>query len=434
MAKNKLETKPYKGVRDFYPEDLAVQNYIFKGMRRVAERFGYEEYGASILEPAELYRAKTGEEIINEQTYTFSDRGGREVTLRPEMTPTVARMIAAGRNRLAFPVRWYSIQNFFRYEKPQKGRLREHWQLNADIFGLSQIEAEVEVVSLAYEILTGFGLKDGDFEIRLNNRKVMDYVVGTVLGITGAEGRKVSRLIDRKKKMADREFKTAARELLGENDDLFLTLLNSKNFSEFVSHLPENHGVSEGLDEITALLKSLNDLGITNALFDQTVMRGFDYYTGIVFEIFATDPENRRSLFGGGRYDNLLQIFGQKNLPAVGFGMGDVTIREILESHRLLPDYKTPVKLAVCVAEPVGLPFGNDLAQVLRREDVNVVVDYSGRRLGDQIKAADKKRIPFIACVGGDEVKSGLVKIKELSNGAETALAVDAVAGFLKAH
>src|SRR5574343_1388711 len=164
MAKNtSLSTESYKGVRDCYPEDMAVQNYIFSTWKKVVERFGYSEYNASILEPAELYRAKTGEEIVNEQTYTFKDRGDREVTLRPEMTPSVARMVAAKRRELGFPLRWCSIPNLFRYEQPQRGRLREHWQLNVDIFGVFDLWAEVEVINVAFDLMKKFGASEKDF-------------------------------------------------------------------------------------------------------------------------------------------------------------------------------------------------------------------------------------------------------------------------------
>lgn len=249
---SKLETGPYKGVRDFYPEEMMVQNYIFKKWRETAEKFGYVEYGASILEPTEIYTEKSGREIINEQTFTFTDRGGRSVTLRPEMTPTLARMVAARRRNLKFPLRWYSIPNLFRYERPQRGRKREHWQLNCDLLGIRDVEGEKEIISLAYAIMKNFGAKDKDFEIRINNSN-----------------------IDRFKEIAP------------------------------------------------------------NLVFDSSLARGQTYYTGMVFEIFDTNKENSRALFGGGRYDNLLEIFDVDPIPAVGFGMGDITINDFLETHKL---------------------------------------------------------------------------------------------------
>lgn len=259
---SKLGTDPYKGVRDLYPEDMVIQNYIFNTWRKVSEQFGYEEYSASLLELTEIYTEKSGAEIVNEQTFTFTDRGDRSVTLRPEMTPTLARMVAARRKSLKFPLRWFSIPNLFRYERPQKGRRREHWQLNVDLLGVADISADVDIVKFAYTVMKEFGAKDEDFEIRLN------YPTGT-------------------------------------KEDL-------EKFKE-----------------------KLSESGITNTKIDETLARGQTYYTGIVFEVFDTNPANTRSIAGGGRYDNLLEIFDVEPIPAVGFGMGDITLRDFLETHGL---------------------------------------------------------------------------------------------------
>ena len=299
-----LSTEPYKGVRDFYPEDMAVQNYIFDTWKKVAKNFGYEEYSASLLEPAELYRSKGNEEIVNEQTFSFTDRGGREVVLRPEMTPTLARMVAAQRKSIKFPLRWFSMPNVFRYEKPQRGRKREHWQLNCDLVGIAGFLAEVEIISLAHAIMKEFGAKDEDFEIRINDRALLNLKFGN---------KELIKLLDRKEKMPEEEFQNKWREI--SETDLELNI--------------------EPNETITSLLSKLSENGITNAKFVPTITRGFDYYTGIVFEVFDTSPENNRSLFGGGRYDNLLEIFGVEPVPTVGFGMGDITIRDFLETHNL---------------------------------------------------------------------------------------------------
>lgn len=429
---NFLSTEPYKGVRDFYPEDMAVLRYIMGTMRKIAEKFGYEEYNASVLEPAELYRGKTNEEIVNEQTYTFKDRGDREVTLRPEMTPTIARMIALKRRQIVFPVRWYSIPNLFRYEQPQRGRVREHWQLNCDLFGAKGVEADVEIISLAYELMRSYGLSDKDFEIRINSRKIMNFIINDYLKLENDIGRKIARVIDKKEEMPSAEFKKSVTAAVGEKDEILLTLLESKNFEEFVSHLPKNTELEDTFQEVRVIIESLEMLGIKNMVFDQTLMRGFDYYTGMVFEVFDTNPKNRRALFGGGRYDKLLEIFGAEPLPAVGFGMGDVTIQDTLEVRDLLPKYKNPAQLVICIVDLAGIPYANDLAQKVRNEGVNVAIDVTGRKLGDQIKAADKKGIPYVVCIGADEVKSGTLKIKELSSGVETIIADDKLSAFLK--
>ncbi len=410
----KLGTESYKGVRDFYPEDQAVQNYIFGVWKGVVEKFGYQEYNASVLESSELYRAKSGEEIVNEQTYSFKDRGDRDVTLRPEMTPTVARMVAAKKRELAYPIRWYSIPNLFRYEQPQRGRLREHWQLNVDIFGVDSIFAEVEMIQIAAEIMRSFGLKETDFEVRINSRKIMNYILNDVFKLDEEKAHKISKLIDRKKKMSSEAFVDLVTEIIGEASPTFLTLLNSQNLEEFTSHLPQTKEEHKGLKEIKDVISALEGLGIRNAVFDQTLMRGFDYYTGVVFEIFDKNPENRRSVFGGGRYDDLLSLFGNDKMSAVGFGVGDVVLRDLLETYKLLPPYVSPITLYICPTEASFIGLSNEIAQELREKKVNVAVDYTERKVGDKIKAGDKLGAQYILCIGDEEAKTGNFKIKNL--------------------
>jgi histidyl-tRNA synthetase len=413
----KLSTESYKGVRDFYPNEMAIQNHIFGIWRKCVEKYGYEEYGASVLEPAELYKAKSGEEIVNEQTYTFIDRGEREVTLRPEMTPTVARMVAGKKRELSFPLRWYSIPNLFRYEQPQKGRLREHWQLNVDIFGVESLNAETEVIQIAYDITKASGLKDTDFEIRINNRKLMNYVTKDVLGLDSKNSHAISKLIDKKRKIDGNTFKEEIVKLTGEKAPIMMALLNSRNFEEFTKNLPQTKDEHEGISEIRQVIDMLEKLGITNAVFDQTLMRGFDYYTGIVFEIFDKNPENRRSLCGGGRYDDLLSLFGGEKVPAVGFGLGDVTAKDVMETYKTLPQVHSNADIYIAVISKEQSPFANDIAQDLRRNGKKVIVDFSYKKIGEQIKSADKRNVERLIVIGEEEVKTGKYKIKNLKTG-----------------
>jgi histidyl-tRNA synthetase len=411
----KLSTESYKGVRDFYPEEMFVQNYIFSTWKKVAKSFGYEEYSASLLEPSELYRAKTGEEIVNDQTYTFIDRGEREVTLRPEMTPTVARMVATKKRELSFPLRWYSIPNLFRYEQPQRGRLREHWQLNVDLFAINSLNAEVEIISIAHSIMLAFGAKESDFEIKINSRKLMNKFFAD-LGLNEEQSHKFQKLIDRKKKIDD--FDKQAELIIGK---------------KFTAKILPN-------DEIKDLLKLLREAGIKNATFDETIVRGFDYYTGVVFEVFDTNPLNKRSLFGGGRYDNLLSIFGEENgknterdkVPAVGFGMGDVTIKDFLETHHLLPPYRSSTNLSICLMSLHYAKEADNIATILRKNGLNVTVNYSDRKIGDQIKNADKHKIPFILCIGEDEIKNKKYKVKNMETGEEKVLHIEEISHYIE--
>ncbi len=411
---SKLSTESYKGVRDFYPEDLFVQNYIFNAWKTSVEKFGYIEYSASVLEPAELYRAKSGEEIVNEQTYTFTDRGDREVTLRPEMTPSVARLVAARAQDLTFPLRWYSIPNLFRYEKPQRGRLREHWQLNLDLFGIESNDADVEIISLSYEIMKKFGAKDTDFEIRLSNRKLMEALYKK-FDLNAETSNKISKIIDKKNKIINEVFESSIKEMVGEKTEKFISLLSSpEKLLEFI-------GEKEScVSDILQVIEGLNNLGVTNVIFDPSLMRGFDYYTGIVFEVFDTDSENNRSIFGGGRYDDLLDIFDAKKVPAVGFGAGDVTAKYFLITHNLVPAYKPSTDVYICL---LSSEFRNDaqkFANKLRESGINVALDLSNKKLGDQVKSAHKQMIPYVICIGENEVKSGEYMLKNMETGIET--------------
>lgn len=422
-----VSTESYKGVRDFYPADMAVENYLFEKMRAAAERFGYSEYSASLLESAELYRAKTSEEIVNEQTYTFTDRGGREVTLRPEMTPTVARMVAAKRRELSFPLRWYSIPNVFRYEQPQRGRLREHWQLNVDIFGLASMHADAEILSVAHNLFTSCGATQGDFEIRVNNRALLDEF-WTTLEVLPEERAAVVRLLDKKDKMSGGEFSDALQERIGARAHDVITALASEE--NFVTKIGSE---SAALKSLQALIAYARSIGIENIRFSPTLVRGFDYYTGFVFEIFDTNPDNRRSLCGGGRYDNLTALFGGEPLSAVGFGIGDVTLRDFLESHNLMPKLPSKTHLFIAVMGNEGAAVAADkTATELRTLGVNVMIDYTDRSIGDRIKKALRENIPFFAVIGDNEVTEKKITIKHLADQSETTYSLEKAADMKK--
>jgi histidyl-tRNA synthetase len=412
MSDKKLSTEPYKGVRDFYPEDQFIQSYIFEHMSRTCELFGYEEYNASLLEPTDLYRSKTSTEIINEQSYTFTDRGDREVTLRPEMTPTLARMIAGKSRDLAMPARWYSIPNCFRYERTQKGRLREFWQLNADLVGVSSIEADAEIIALAHAIMRSFGADERNFEIRVSDRRLLDAAYDEA-SIDSESRAEVTRLLDRREKMNDFESKLA--EVIGKKAEKLIQLLDMTTSTAY-------------LEKLRSMLESM---GVSNMIVDTKIARGFDYYTGVVFEVFDTSGENKRSLFGGGRYDNLTAMFGGDAIPAVGFGMGDVTMRDYLETHNLMPSYVPSTELMLCVVDESAMSHAQKLAMDLRREDVSLAVNISGKKLGDQIRQADKMKIPYIIAIGENERITGQYTIKNLTTGNEITAPAERIAEHL---
>lgn len=406
MIEKLISTDSYKGVRDFYPEDAAIQQYIFSTWAKTAESFGYERYDASILEPSDLFKAKgsQNEEMVNEQTYTFIDRGDREVTLRPEMTPTVARMVAGKRRELSFPLRWYSIPNLFRYERPQRGRLREHWQLNCDIFGSNDYTADIEMISLAYQCLIDFGASPDMFEIHVNDRRLMTRVY-QALGITDDQIPAITRLNDRRDKIEAQTYRTELKAIVG--DGLLV--------EEIIMILDSS-------DEQTDVVIGLAELGITNVIFNKSLARGFDYYTGTVFEFKDTSKENNRSLLGGGRYDNLTEMFGGDAIPGVGFGFGDVTMRDFLETHKLLPEDIHATGATVTII-PTGTEYNlaaQKIAKEIRDSGVSAVTDIGTKKIGKKISDAADSGSMYIIVVGEDEVSSGNFVLKNLKTGNET--------------
>lgn len=423
-----LSTQPYKGARDFYPEDKRRQKYLFSTMRQVVERFGYEEYDAPILESLDLYAAKSGEEIVNEQTYTFTDRGGRQVVIRPEMTPSVSRMVAAKRQELGYPVRWYSIPNLWRYERPQRGRLREHWQLNVDIFGVEGLAAEHELILVADSILKEFGAKRDMYVIRINSRQLMDYIMDDYLGLDSVQSYTLSKLIDRIEKMphavfvaeADAMFTPSQRDA-GASEKL-LELLKCQKLED----LPEQVRESAPAQQLASLLDMLQESTVTNAQFDITIMRGFDYYTGIVFEIADTDPENNRSMMGGGRYNGLVGLFGVEPVPTAGFGWGDVTLQNFLESHNLAQPLKSETEVYVVLIGDV-YNQAQKLLSTLRAEGLNVAVDDTDRKPASKIKTALKKDIRYVLFVGEQEIESGQYNLKDLKTENEQTLSPERI-------
>lgn len=430
----KLSTQPYKGTRDYYPEDKRVQNYIFHTWRKVVERFGYEEYDCPLLEPLEIYAAKTGQEIVNEQTYQFMDRGGRNVAIRPEMTPSVSRMVAARRQELAYPARWYSIAPFMRYERPQRGREREFWQLNTDIFGVNNIHGEAEIIMLADAIMKEFGATEKMYSIKVNDRRLINFLMAEYLELDVVQAQLMIKLFDRKDKISPEEFRDQAAEIFEEHRRTtglhnIAKLLSAKTMAE----LPEEVRTCEAIKEVQMLFTHLKDAGLHNVVFDIGLMRGFDYYTGIVFEVFDNHPENRRSMFGGGRYDGLVGLFGVEPIATVGMAPGLTTTELFLESHGLLPDMRSTTDIYVIVLD-TALHSAQQLAARLRDEGLNVEVDVTGRKLDRQIKTAVKKRIPFMIFVGDKEVEEGVYTFKDVKTTNEQRLGFERIVTSVRDH
>jgi len=415
-----LSAQPYKGTRDYYPEQKRAQNYIFSVWRRVVERYGYEEYGAPMLEPLDVYAAKSGQELVNDQTYSFTDRGGRSVAIRPEMTPTISRMVAGRRQELAYPARLYSIANFMRYERPQRGREREFWQLNVDIFGVDQVTADVEIITMADAILKEFGATSDDYVIRVNNRTFISYMMAQFLGLDEVQAQQMMKLFDRRNKITEQDFRDQATEI---TDDTAIVpkieqILAATTIEELPDGLKESAAISDIQDVFTALEKA----GVNDAVFDASLMRGLDYYTGTVFEVFDTHPDNNRSLFGGGRYDGLVGLFGAESISAVGMAPGNTMIENFLTVRGLIPEDSSNTNVYIAVIDN-ALDSAQQLAQTLRAGGVNVEVDITDRKLDKQIKTAVKKNIPYVLFVGPSDTTK--FSLKELSTEQDESLSVE---------
>lgn len=426
-----LSSQPYKGTRDYYPEDKRVQNYIFSVWRSVSQRYGYEEYGAPTLEPLEVYAAKSGQELANEQTYTFTDRGGRVVAIRPEMTPSVSRMVAARRQEMAYPARLFSIANFMRYERPQRGREREFWQLNVDIFGVDEIAAEAEIITMADNIMKAFGAKEKDFVIKINNRKLINFMMAQYLGLDAVQAQLMVKLFDRKDKIGESEFSDQAREIFGDGAKDGIVKVQALLSAKSMADLPVEIRTSSVVEEVQELFTLLERSGVKSAIFDITLMRGLDYYTGTVFEVYDTHPDNNRSLFGGGRYDGLVGLFGAEPISAVGMAPGGTMMENFLEVHGLLPTLVSTTDIYIVVLGEAGKSAAK-LARDLRNEGVNVELDITDRKLDRQIKTAVKKAIPYILFVGDDEVKAELYTLKDTSSTDEQKLSFARIVSLIK--
>ncbi|MCK9369091.1 histidine--tRNA ligase [Candidatus Dojkabacteria bacterium] len=406
MEKTKLTTQPYKGTRDFYPLDVKKRDYLFNIWRQTALEFGYEEYDTPILEEAALYRAKSGDELANTQLYNFTDKGGREVAIRPEMTPSLARMIAAKVSEIPKPIRWFNIGKYYRYEKPQKGRSREFFQLNIDLLGIETIDAEVEVFAFINSVMEKLKAPKNTWCIFLNNRYLMDYVLDKELKLDDKLKKSVARAIDNYTKVKKEEFPAYLKE----------TGLNDEQVTKLVAYLQiDFKGLekytekTQGAKDILEVLNKTKALGITNVEFKPYIMRGLAYYTGCVIELYDVGGDSAsRALFGGGRYDDLLTIFGKDKLPAFGIGWGDVTTEDYLETYNLYPIFENETEVFVTLLDKDLLEMASLAAQYLRNKGVKVEQQLKEMKLGKQLEYANKKGFKFALIVeeNGYQIKN----------------------------
>lgn len=407
---SKLSTQPYRGTRDFLPAEMSVRTQVFSTLYSVIESYGYTRYDGPTLEPIEMYEAKSGHEIVSDQLYRLTDRGGRVLAIRPEMTPSVARMIAANAETLQFPARWYSHVNCHRYERPQRGRVREHWQINVDVFGSESAEAEVEIFEMIHRMLTALGASPHDFILRVSDRLLVERALADYVDVLPSQMKEVFGVIDRWEKyplsqsqetLATIGFNETQIERIGE-----LVTMDFDGYTQL-------HG-KELLAKSNVARIFLEKMTTVPLKFDPLIIRAFEYYTSTVFEVFDADPANRRSLFGGGRYDNLVALFSNKRIPGIGFGMGDVTLMDFLDTHGLLPQAKISPDVYMIPLDMHARPTVKQLADELRNAGLRIIVPLETQSLKKEIKEAARSGARFAVILGEEELKQGSVIVRDL--------------------
>ncbi len=408
------------GFRDFYPEDLAVRNYIMEVWRDVARRYGFQEWDGPPLEPTELYIEKSGPEIV-QQLYNFVDKGDRPVALRPEMTPTFARMVGARASALRKPIKWFSIPQLFRYERAQRGRLREHFQLNLDIVGEEGVAADVELIAAALDILRAFGLTAQDVVARVSDRRLLRALLEHA-GVPDDRLVQVYNIVDKLEREPIESIESRLRTeaaLEAAVISAVLGIFERREFADVRDSYGGLPGISEEVGRMQQLLDDLGAMGLGEFVrFDLGVVRGLAYYTGVVFELFDRQGE-LRAIAGGGRYDDLLGVLGGTDLPALGFGMGDVVLRELLVDRGLLPTFRHEIDYFVVTVTPEQRPEALRLVHALR--DRGKRVDYALRQqgVGKQLKAASALNARHAIILGPDELAAGQVVVRSMDSGEE---------------
>ena len=407
MAK-KAVIQSVKGTRDFYPELMAVRKWLYETAGSVAEIYGYQEYEGPLIESLELYAAKSGDELVKNQSFVFEDRGGNLITLRPELTPTLARMVAQRQNQLLFPIRWWSFGPFWRYERPQKGRTREFFQWNIDLIGSKSAVADAELIAIVATFFQKVGLTPQDAQILVNNRQLMEAELASI-GIAAGDFKNIFRLIDRRDKLPQEKWEAYAVDLGLQTRQI-----------EQLHGLLEDQNLWQKSADLKDLFPAIDALGVSDYVqFAPNVIRGLDYYTGTVFEAQAIKGDLRRSILGGGRYDNLLSDVGGDKIPAVGFAMGDLVISLVLEELNLIPAAITspPANILVTLFNDASYKESLALANQLRESGIKVNSYPQADKLSKQLQYADRSGIKIAVLLGPDEITKDVITIKNLATG-----------------
>ena len=425
-----MQVQGLPGFREFFPEEFALRRHIFEAWRRVATRYGFEEWDGPPLEPLELYTAKSGAEIVA-QLYAFQDKGGREVALRPEMTPTLARMVASRANGLKKPIRWFSIPQLFRYERQQRGRLKEHFQLNCDLIGEAGPLADAEIIAVAIDAMRELGLSERDVRVRISDRRLLTVLLNEV-GLDETHHPAAFQLLD---KLGRAESGAARRGLAerGASEEAITRLETVKDvrvWADLEARFPAAAGSGSAL---RAVFDALNGMGLGTWLdLDLTIVRGLAYYTGTVFELFDSGY-SLRAICGGGRYDNLLKALGGVDLPALGFGMGDVVLSELLKERGLVPSFEQRLDVFLAAVTDEDVPHLLPLAHQLRDAGLRVEFPVGKSALAKQLKLADARKARFAVVIGPDDRARGQVVLKDLSSGSQESVAANQVVETIEA-
>lgn len=432
--------KTLPGFREFYPDDCAKRNFIFSKWRKIAETFGFREFDPPVLEQVELFTEKSGEEIKS-QLFEFVDKGGRGVSLRPEMTPSLARMVGAKAAGIRRPVKWFAIGENYRYERQQKGRLRAFYQYNADILGDDSINADAEVIALLIESLRAFGLTEKEFKLRLGDRTLWVLFLQN-MGVEENFIIPVLSVIDKMEKVsAEALAEMAEKALEGSKADAKALMAAAKDFikastlDEIRASFDLSSELAEKIDarisDWRILISLLSSMGVGEYVsIDLGIVRGLAYYTGFVFEAFQTVGSGR-ALAGGGRYDNLVKKLGYQDMPAVGFGMGDVTVSDLLELVGKMGTDARPLEVYVAIGSPNCRDKALEIVSTLRRAGYRTDYPFKDASFGKQFKQADALGAKFAVVVGEDEVSKGCAKVKRLSTGEETFVEFGDLVDFL---
>jgi histidyl-tRNA synthetase len=416
-----------KGFRDFYPGEMAARRALIDTLESTAKRYGFREVGTPALERTAMYVDKSGEEIV-EELYTFTDQGGREVALTPELTPTVARMVVAKQQELSKPIKWYSTRPFWRYEEPQQGRFREFSQLNADIFGSSEPTADAEILAYAADAMTGLGLTAEDFEFRVSHRDILGGLLESIEG--DVQVREAIRAVDKSAKIEQTEYYDLLVDagLTYDQASEFDSLLDTQDLDELVAFAGTDR-VEAAVDNLQAVLDAAADFGVEEYLsLSLETARGLDYYTGVVFECFDSTGEVSRAVFGGGRYDDLIEDFGGQPTPAVGVAPGLAPLSLLMERAGVWPEEELSTDyyvLQVGDTRPVAARIARDL-----RAAGNVVeTDVSGRSFGSQLDYADTINAETAVIVGERDLENDEITVKDMDSGDQAQVPVDAFPG-----